>query len=84
MSKKNKVYLVQMDNGETYDDYHSWIEKVFTSYRKASKWLMSEGYEPFPEYNIHGNLVLIFQREEKTNYYEKSYEAEIIEMEVEN
>lgn len=78
-----KAYLVQMDNGETYDDYRSWIGKVFTSYRNASKWLISEGYEAFPEYNIHGNLALIFQREEKNDYYEKSYEAKILEMDIE-
>lgn len=76
----NKVYLVEMDNGESYEDYHAWIEKAFTSYRNATKWLIDEGYEVFPEHKMSGKLELNFYWQESDEYMADCSFAKIIEM----
>jgi hypothetical protein len=55
-----KVYLVEVDNGELYDSYSSWIEKAFTTYRKASAWLIEKGYKPDFTYSIKGEVDVYF------------------------
>lgn len=43
-----RIYLIEKDNGESYEDYRTQITSAFTSYRKASESLLSEGYVPHP------------------------------------
>jgi len=69
-----KVYLVELDNGLSFEDYYSWIEKAFTTYRGASQWLIDEGFEPHLEHDIYGDLELSFSTENN--------DAKIIEIEV--
>jgi hypothetical protein len=54
------VYLVELDNGEMYDEYNSWIEKAFTTYRRASTWLINNGYRPDFTYTIKGEIDIYF------------------------
>ena len=76
-----KVYLVEMDNGEMYDDFYRWTEKVFTTYRGASQYLIDEEYDPYPDMNYElDDYELIFSYEDEDGRY---YRAEITEMEVE-
>ena len=35
----NKVYIVFEDNGELYDDYYKWINKVFSEKEQAEKYV---------------------------------------------
>ena len=37
-----KVYVVQADNGEEYEDYNHWTEGVFTSEESAEKYISDE------------------------------------------
>lgn len=80
----NKVYLVELDNGELYEDYATWIEKVFSTYRKASQYLVDEGYEPYYS-EWEGNHEIDFYLEEKSYRGEviASSIGNIIEMELE-
>ena len=77
-----KVYLVDVDNGESYEDYRHWIEKIFTTYRGASQWLINEGYKVYPECR-QGEWKLYFLWRESDEYMANSNFAEIIEMELE-
>jgi hypothetical protein len=75
------VYLVDVDNGELYEDYYHSVVKVFTTYRAASQWLLEEGYKPFSK-NIYINNSedIEFILDDGVEDY---LHAEIIEMEVE-
>ncbi|WP_156341140.1 hypothetical protein [Cytobacillus solani] len=42
-----KVYLVEINNYESFEDYRAWIEKAFTTYRAASQWLIEDGFEVY-------------------------------------
>ena len=70
--RKLKVYLVDVDNGELYADYQHSVEKVFTTYRGASQWLINEGYIPHCDFPEEGEI----------SFYCEDCEAVIIEMEV--
>ena len=37
-----KVYVVQADNREEYEDYHRWTEGVFASEESAEKYISDE------------------------------------------
>lgn len=81
---KNKIYLVDIDNGESYEDYRHSVDKVFSTYRGASQWLIDEGYEPYESYNHNDQEPDIsFRWEESDEYMADSSNADIIEMEVE-
>lgn len=73
-----KIYLVET----SYEDYHPSIEKTFTTYKGASQWLINEGYEPYFDYNIHGEIELNFYWEDSVEYMADCSYGEIIEMEV--
>lgn len=80
-SQSRKIYLVQVDNRELYEDYQDWIEKAFTTYRAASQYLIDQGYEPFVEEGWKGEFELHFYWEENV-WYTRSM-GEIIEMDLE-
>ena len=76
-----KVYLVEMDNGEVYEEYFRWTEKVFTTYRGASQYLIDEGYVPFADSKyITNDYELVFT---DTDDEGREYDAVITEKEVE-
>jgi hypothetical protein len=79
-----KIYLVDADNGETYEDYDHQTIAAFTSFRGASQNLVDEGYEPYPyrdfmtkEYNVRFCFTVIDEYG-----WENSSDAKIIEMEL--
>jgi hypothetical protein len=81
-----KVYVVDIDNGESYEDFRHWISKVFTTYRTAVNYLLDQGYEPFPTYTytINGQeRDVAFYWQESDEYMADSSIAKIIEMELE-
>ena len=70
------VYLVKIDNGECYEDYNWWVEKVYTNYRNASQYLINEGYKPYMD--IHHELKFECEIDEYITYF-----AEILGMKLE-
>lgn len=48
-----KIYLIEKDNGESYEDYHAYIESAFTSYRTATEALLNEGYKMYPQRSFY-------------------------------
>ncbi|WP_405101692.1 hypothetical protein [Oceanobacillus sp. FSL H7-0719] len=79
-----KVYLVERDNGEMYEDYQTYITSAHLTYRNASQQLIDDGYEPYPTTNYEGDTVLYFCWQESDEYMAESSHAEIIEIEVTN
>jgi hypothetical protein len=80
------VYLVEVDNGESYEDHRHWITKVFTTYRGASQWLINEEYKPYSEFKWTENgkeMDLYFYWQESDEYMAESSFAKIYEMELE-
>lgn len=78
-----KVYLIDIDNGESYEDFHHWIKKVFTTYRGASQWLIDEGYDVYVNNWKKDAMELEFYWEDKEDDYVYGCKyARIIEMEV--
>jgi hypothetical protein len=78
-----KVYLVDTDNGELYEDYHHSVDKVFTTYRGATQWLIDEGYEPYYD-NTFGKFDVGFYWQEDDEYMSRCSDAKVIEMELED
>ena len=81
-----KIYLVDMDNGESYEDYRHWIAKVFTDYRKAAEWLVEIGYEPRYLYKWTGSEYghdVEYYCQESEGYMAECSWARILEMELE-
>lgn len=93
-----KIYLVEKDNGETYEDYHTSITGAFTSFRSASESLIKKGFKPYLDidfltkwYKVSFALdeVIIPEyaadKDNPEDYgYDMSYGAEIIEIELQN
>jgi hypothetical protein len=64
------VFLVETDNGESYEGYQSSIVKIFSSYRLASDWLMSEGYKPMPdEDESQRNIYFYWENEDSVGIF---------------
>lgn len=42
-----KVYVVEVDNGYSYSDNEHWVEKVYSTYRGATTYLLENGYQPY-------------------------------------
>ncbi|WP_099301946.1 hypothetical protein [Bacillus sp. Marseille-P3800] len=82
-----KVYLVEKDNGESFEDNYTWIDGAYSTYRKASGSLLEDGYVPFYEV-MEGARRLEYRRhkEIKRTYgdFDKYSYAKIIEMEVDD
>ncbi|PKR83509.1 hypothetical protein [Heyndrickxia camelliae] len=78
-----KVYLVDVDNGESYEDHRHWIEKVFTSYRGASQYLINEGYEVYYHYDYSNEIDVDFYWQENDAYMANCSYASIIEKDLE-
>jgi hypothetical protein len=79
-----KVYLIDADNGESYEDYYHAISKVFSTYRGAAQWLVSEGYEPFYSYDFsYQEHDVMYYWQEDDQYGADCSFAKIIEMDLE-
>ena len=77
-----KVYLVEMDNGEFYDDFFRWTEKVFTNHLGASLYLIDSGYAPHPEIDYKSNeYYLMFTKKDEEG---RKFDAVITEKVVED
>lgn len=79
----NMIYLVEMSNGRYGDDYEDDVEMAFTSYRKASQWLINDGYKPCIN-GLFSSPRLIFIKWKYDYYYAQDSEfvAEIREMKI--
>jgi hypothetical protein len=44
-----KVYLIDRDNQEQYEDYEHGTIAAFTTFRGASQYLIERGYKPYFE-----------------------------------
>lgn len=75
------VYLIEMDNGEMYEDHSTWIDSAFTTYRGATQYLLGDGFKLDYTIGEGGECYLCFDK--KYDEYEHYY-AEIVEMEVVN
>lgn len=71
---KIKVCLVEVDYGDCFGDNPGRIEKAFFSYRKASEWLIEEGFEP-----LFSNDDLVFVLEGEHCSFASIIEMEVIE-----
>lgn len=74
-----KVYLVETFCVDSDDDYRS-IEKVTTTFRGASQFLVDDGFEPYYECFLDSCDIRFYYHDEEGLM---SQEARIIEMEVE-
>ena len=75
-----KIYLVEKDNGQSYEDRYTWIESAFVSFRRASQDLLNQGFTPYPQLNSKNEYVVCFERyeiDEDMEIYEFAYIGEI-------
>lgn len=50
-----------MDNGRLYEEYDHWVEKVFTTYRRATLYLIQQDYQITPcQIKQDGDWILQF------------------------
>lgn len=76
-----KIYLVEKNNCEPYEDYHSWIETVYTSYRDASQSLIDDGFEAY-YWSINSIGDLRFYWQESDEYMADCQGARVLEREL--
>lgn len=76
-----KVFLVEKDNCESYEDNRKWISKAFKTYRGASQWLIDQSFEVYYE-TFTGVEDLWFFWQESDEYMAACEGARIIEMEL--
>ena len=77
-----KIYLIEEDNGLSYEDNHTWISGAFTSYRGASQILVKQGFTPYP-FKYGGSIELRFESYDNSDEDMPYYEfARIIEMDL--
>lgn len=50
-----RVYLVEKDNGESYEDYRTRTTGAFMTHRGASESLLDDGYSPYPSMSMIDN-----------------------------
>lgn len=76
-----KVYLVDISDGGSFEDYEHGIHYVSSSYRKASDWLIESGYEPYTiRAMLTQELELRFIKEVEDEDYYYTFFADIREM----
>lgn len=70
---KRKVYVVWYDNGEDYDDNYQDIDKIFSSYDDAAKYLDDCGYIKHVESGYNGEYMEWHVPYDKEYPYDNSY-----------
>jgi hypothetical protein len=73
-----KINIIEYNNAEMHEDYHSWLGKAFKTYRGASEYLLSKGFSVHYTYSLKGEKELYFYAEGNDEYMEE--EAKIIEI----
>ena len=74
------VYLIEINNCESYEDYYYWIDKVFTTYKAASMELIERDYKVYPERDFSsGEWDVRFKWQESDEYMARCNGAKIIE-----
>ena len=75
-----KVYIVEINNGEPYEDNFSWIDSAFKSHRIASEYLLKEGYKPFLDrFMMEEELRFELEIDEYDTWFAKIIEMELQE-----
>lgn len=77
----DKVYLIDADNGEDYEDYHHWIEKVFLSKAEAEDYLVSQGWEE-PESDSKFSRLQFWHKHEEAYGWPVVRSAQILEHDI--
>jgi len=79
-----KVHVVDIDNGEDWEDYSHWVDSVHQTYRGATEYLISKGFSVCARNNIFepSGINLMFSKLESDNYYTKTIHASIYEFEL--
>ena len=71
---KDKVYVVWYDNGEDYDDNYQDIDRIFSSYDDAAKYLDDCGYVRQVESGYGGEYITWYPPyDEECPYKESCY-----------
>lgn len=79
-----KVYLIEFNNGEAYEDFHKWIDDVvYTNKEDCINSLRNKGYVE-DTMKIFGETKSYWYRNEgdEEDYYMRRTNAEITELEV--
>lgn len=80
-SNPKKVFLVDADNGEDYEDYQHWIEKVFLSKAEAEDYLVSQGWEE-PESSSGRSRISFWHKHEEAYGWPVVRSAQILEYDI--
>ena len=78
-----KVYLVEKDNCESYEDFYKWIAGAYTTYRGATQSLLDEGFEVYYDTFWSGDDIR-FYWQESDEYMADCQGAKILEFKVED
>lgn len=77
-----KIFLLEMDNGESYEDYRSWIDAAFRTHRGAQEYLLQQGYIPYYIRKYNGEYDIYFDWSESDESSRCTDFVDIIEMEL--
>ncbi|MGG4434477.1 hypothetical protein AAXE64_07945 [Priestia megaterium] len=73
-----KIHVIEFNNAEMYDEYHSWLGTGFKTFRGATEWLMDKGFKVYYTYSLKGEKELYFYADGNEEHIEE--EAKIIEI----
>lgn len=75
-----KVYIINYDNGEAYEDYNEWLSDVaYTSIEKCEEVLLTKG---FTKYKVLWMGREYWVKDMSEDQWDRVENAEIIELEV--
>ena len=75
-----RVYIVKYNNGEAYEDFNEWISDVaYSSTEKCEECLLSQGF--IKEKSLFMGIQY-WTKDMSKKYWEQTYYAQIIELEV--
>ena len=50
------IYVIEYDNMEAYEDWYMWTSnRAYTTFIRASEFLIAQGFEPYYTYNYSFN-----------------------------
>lgn len=76
------VYVIEKNNMEPFEDYQTWVDRVYCTFRGASQRLLDDGFVPFYE-NIFGINDVKFMKDIGIDpYFKECNEAKILEREL--
>jgi hypothetical protein len=79
-----KIYLIDLDNGQPYEDNFHYVSHAFKSYLSAAQHLLNGGYKPIPPYKnsiTTGDFEVAFfiEEDEFTDCFARITEMELQE-----